>query len=92
MTVPALVEELKQNGQDHEWYPTTDEIIGAVARDLKEEFGEGYGERLKVHSILDIGAGNGKVLLALQRFPGINRIADWLCVGWPGSKPKKRNK
>lgn len=46
-----LLKQVIDTGQDFEWYPTTDEIIGVLCRNTK-----------KHHSILDIGAGNGKVL------------------------------
>lgn len=56
-----LIETLKQNGEDHEFYPTTDEIIKAMLRDVrKADF------RHNMTSVLDIGAGNGKVLRALK--------------------------
>lgn len=53
----AIVAELKGNGQDHEFYPTTPEIIGMVKRSL--------GDHNKTASILDCGAGNGATLAAL---------------------------
>lgn len=56
-----LVNALKESGQDHEFYPTTDEIIRAVVRDLHNSTNS------SASTILDIGAGNGKVLRALQK-------------------------
>lgn len=53
----SLVNTLIQNDQDFEWYPTTNEMIGAVARWLPED----------AKSIMDIGAGDGRVLLALSK-------------------------
>lgn len=53
-----LIEQLKGANQDHEWYPTTNEILSEVSRNLqasKPYFQDKY-------SILDIGAGNGKAL------------------------------
>lgn len=50
----ALVDELKAAGQDFEWYPTTEAMQRAVIRALGTS---GYP------SILDIGAGDGRVLL-----------------------------
>ena len=44
----ALLKELKDTGQDFEWYPTTDAMIRIVARHMK-----------KPGSILDVGAGDG---------------------------------
>ena len=57
----SLIAELKENDQDFEFYPTTAEIINRVCRDIKGEY------RNRCNSILDIGAGNGKVLLDLQK-------------------------
>lgn len=61
----GLIEQLKTAGEDFEFYPTTDEIILKVANDIKNNGNfNHYGRR--GDSILDIGAGNGKVLLKLQ--------------------------
>ena len=60
----ALITQLKESGQDFEFYPTTDEIINQMIRDLKEYRNEHYRDHLS--SVLDIGAGNGKVLRALR--------------------------
>jgi hypothetical protein len=49
-----LVTEVKENNQDFEFYPTTNEIISSLINDLKESN--------KHYSFLDIGSGNGKVL------------------------------
>lgn len=51
----ALVNELKDKGEDFEFYPTTPEIVGIVARNIAEGA-----------SLLDIGAGRGDVLKALE--------------------------
>jgi hypothetical protein len=58
MTQPTLqlVERLKENDQDFEFYPTTDQIIGAMVRDMRKI------EYVTFETILDIGAGNGGVL------------------------------
>lgn len=50
-----LVSNLKENEQDYEWYPTTKEILKCV----KEHINYGFS------SILDIGAGDGRVLKEL---------------------------
>lgn len=50
----ALLEEVKATQQDYEWYPTTQEIIDAFLI---------HANKLpKSYSLLDIGAGDGKVL------------------------------
>jgi hypothetical protein len=46
-----IVRQLKESGQDYEFYPTTEEIVKVIARDIERE---GYS-----YEILDIGAGNG---------------------------------
>lgn len=53
MSTGALVGQLKQAGQDFEWYPTTRRMVEAVLVDYADE---------RVESILDIGAGDGRVL------------------------------
>lgn len=46
-----LLRDLKAAGEDFEWYPTTDEMIAVVWRNAR-----------KIGSLLDIGAGDGRVL------------------------------
>ena len=60
----ALVEELKAQNEDFEFYPTTDEIIIALIKNIKE-LKDNYD--FSFRSILDIGAGNGKVLTAIEK-------------------------
>ena len=61
--------ELTEAQQDFEWYPTTDEMIGAVVKDLKRRAAEDHyydrKEKPRIGSVLDIGAGDGRVLKAL---------------------------
>lgn len=52
----SLVAVLKENDQDHEWYPTTETMIEVVKRHIPED----------ASSILDIGAGDGRVLESLK--------------------------
>lgn len=78
-SVATLVANLKQNGQDFEWYPTTKEIIEAMYWDIKSHKSSLYygdsavckeiRERKYAHqsiSLLDIGAGDCKVYNTLQ--------------------------
>lgn len=51
-------------GEDYEWYPTTEEIIQVVAKDMKSRFNRRYDDTPK--SMLDIGAGDGRVLLRVE--------------------------
>lgn len=66
--IQATIRALKQNDEDLEFYPSTDEIIEKVVVDLigvMEEY-HGYSAN-KIKSILDIGAGDGRVLKAIQK-------------------------
>lgn len=56
-----LLDRVKQAGEDFEWYPTTAEIIQRIIRHAKAN---DYKAR-PLGAVLDIGAGNGKVLKAL---------------------------
>lgn len=60
MNTNAIISELKSFNEDHEFYPTTIEIIEAMHKDLISVINDGF-------SILDCGAGNGKVLTELKR-------------------------
>jgi hypothetical protein len=53
-----IIKQLKEENQDFEWYPTTTEIINALYQDLKD---------LGYFSLLDIGAGNGKIFKVLEK-------------------------
>lgn len=54
-----VLAEVVSTGNDFEWYPTTDEIIVTIKSDLSKEFDCKY-------SLLDCGAGDGRVLKALS--------------------------
>jgi hypothetical protein len=63
-----------EESEDFEFYPTTNEIIGRLVRQLRGA-GDNYGEfRPKFNSLLDIGAGHGKVLTALKEQAGISEL------------------
>ena len=51
-SVNQLVAEIKESGENYEWYPTTSEIVEVVAKWIAT-----HGEM--THDILDIGCGNG---------------------------------
>src|SRR5690554_1966408 len=63
-SVHALVRDLKASSQDYEWYPTTPEIIACVKEDLHKLFSP-PGQSSVAASVLDCGAGDGRVLNAL---------------------------
>lgn len=59
MSFNTLFAEVKENNEDFEWYPTTDEIILALYNDLKNN-------DISFLSFLDIGAGDGKIFRTLK--------------------------
>lgn len=67
----AVLRELKEENEDFEWYPTTDEIIRSLVKDVERVLDDDE-IRIRIDSVLDIGAGNGKVLRA---FPDKDRYA-----------------
>ena len=62
-----LIQELKAQGQDFEWYPTTDEMLQCLMQGIKKtcQEQERYYKN-SIHKILDIGAGDGRVLRFLS--------------------------
>ncbi len=68
MNARALLARVVEAEQDFEWYPTTDEIIGALVRDIKRHSFH------PLSSVLDVGAGNGKVLMALRERAGLKDL------------------
>ncbi len=72
----ALVEKLKSEGEDFEFYPTTDEIIHVINSDIKNL--DSIGGRYRAfyfNSFLDIGAGIGKVIAAVNKVHNIKAYA-----------------
>ncbi len=72
MSTAAIVRSLKENDQDFEWYPTTSEIIQAVARDMKSifscyEFRHKHCKDNSKGAVLDVGAGDGRILQRLDK-------------------------
>ena len=68
-----LVRDLKANNQDQEWYPTTQEIVDLITNDLNSNYYvkfENYHDETEPSyhrsmSVMDCGAGDGRVLQAL---------------------------
>lgn len=54
-SVSELVKEQKQNGENTEFYPTTQEIVNEIVADMEKR----YSYYDKVTRLLDIGCGNG---------------------------------
>ena len=59
-----LVKAIKENNQDFEWYGTTDEIINTVKQSLAQQYRSIHN--LNCYSLLDCGAGDGRILNALK--------------------------
>lgn len=66
MSVAATVRKLKENDEDFEWYPTTEEIIRKVVSDIYKEVDSYHYSRSDIDSVMDIGAGDGRVLNAIK--------------------------
>lgn len=61
MKTQAIVNQLKENGEDFEWYPTDNKMLDIIAKDINKKYP--YHRGLK---ILDIGAGNGNALHIIE--------------------------
>ncbi|TNC80873.1 MAG: hypothetical protein C9356_12165 [Oleiphilus sp.] len=59
MNACTMVATLKQHNQDYEWYPTTEEMLACIRKDLDNTF------RYDAPDVLDCGAGDGRALKAL---------------------------
>ena len=55
----SLLDLVKQNNEDFEWYPTTNEMLEVLMKRIVEIREE---KHLSTESMLDIGAGDGRVL------------------------------
>lgn len=73
---PVQLRAVRDAGEDFEWYPTTDEIIRAFTRSLAAERDtcRQHYRNNPHHDILDIGAGNGKVLDAVRKLSAPARL------------------
>lgn len=67
-SVNSLVRELKENNENWEWYPTTQEIVNCLAGKIfsKRKWGKGEYE-CDYHSVLDVGCGNGSFFAKIDR-------------------------
>ena len=70
----SMVATLRASGEDFEWYPTTNAMIDIVVADARKVLGlkDPYGDKdREASSVLDIGAGDGRVLAMFRRtWPG----------------------
>jgi hypothetical protein len=67
MGTAATVRALKANNEDAEWYPSTSKIIEKVVCDMCVVLDEFHYSRNEMKSVMDIGAGDGRVLMAIQK-------------------------
>jgi hypothetical protein len=63
-----LVKAMKENDCDFEFYPTTPEILACVEKDIRNLFSVREDEKV-TESVLDVGAGDGRALIALTTGP-----------------------
>jgi len=64
--IAPVIEQLKENGEDFEWYPTTDVILDVIKKDIVATRQETWREEYPSFSLMDIGAGDGRSLEYLK--------------------------
>ena len=72
MTVAStnlMVRNLRNHDQDFEWYPTTARMIDCVKGDIRKEMQIFRDDPTNSISVLDCGAGDGRVLQSLTNGP-----------------------
>ena len=62
-----IVNECKSQGQDFEFYPTTDEILSCLVDYFNKQDIDYQKDGIRIYSILDLGAGDGRVLEYLEK-------------------------
>ncbi len=70
-----IVNECKSQGQDFEFYPTTDEILSCLVDYFNKQEIDYQKDGIRIDSILDLGAGDGRVLEYLEKH--INQLDRW---------------
>ena len=73
---PSLFESLKDNKQDFEFYPTTDEILNCIIEDMNNTKKSSKYHNVyfrNINTVLDIGAGDGRVLDAIGNVFGLKK-------------------
>lgn len=61
----SLVKQIKENNQDMEFYPTTDEILDTVRVSIHKNNQSRHGDGVDSYSLLDCGSGDGRVLRSI---------------------------
>lgn len=69
----AIVKELKQNNEDFEWYPTKQNMIEVIIQDIQSLNSKTIQKQAK--SILEIGAGDCRVVNEISKHCGIQDIS-----------------
>lgn len=90
MTTRSMLLDIRQAGQDYEWYPTTDAMLRVVAESINaQQWRIPYRYRESLTGVLDIGAGDGRALKyfkehceGLDRFMAIEK-SPLLAQQWP---------
>lgn len=67
----SLLDLVKQNNEDFEWYPTTNEMLEVLMKRIVEIREE---KHLSTESMLDIGAGDGRVLKYFDKNLRLDKI------------------
>lgn len=65
MSTLALVSALKDHSEDFEFYPTTDEMLSAVRKDIQAILSDPFSDKYPIFSALDVGAADGRALMRL---------------------------
>ena len=62
MKTNNVINILKDNDQDFEWYPTTDKILYKIKKESQEKYKKSWDNKSKEYklSVLDIGCGDGR--------------------------------
>lgn len=60
MSTLALVSALKDHSEDFEFYPTTNEMLSAVRKDIQAILSDPFSDKYPIFSALDVGAGDGR--------------------------------
>lgn len=68
------ISDLKENNDDFEFYPTTDEIISTLHCDIEKSFKSNSHYALNKIDLLDIGSGDGRVLNMNKELMTINKF------------------
>lgn len=66
LSTHQIVQAIRGEAQDFEWYPTTDEMLQVVRHDMRSTMHIRDEDDINC-SVLDVGAGNGNPLMTLTK-------------------------